>query len=170
LAPLDAGRAVMKGPASQRLAVRAIAVAALLALAGTVSDCAPTSPTPAVSPWMDPAWLASEAARKKKSDELLETWSQCNVNAVRALAYKNIPAIAVVGDAFTLCQDAREAWVNSVVSSGISRDEAEQVATGSQNNLISMLREGLSRCMPGRSHFRTGLGVGQGRVRPSRLA
>jgi hypothetical protein len=56
----------MKGPASQRLAVRAIAVAALLALAGTVSDCAPTSPTPAVSPWMDPAWLASEAARKKK--------------------------------------------------------------------------------------------------------
>jgi hypothetical protein len=105
--------------------------------------CSTTPPRPAVSPpWTNPEWLAQEAAKKRRGDELQKKWIDCEVKRARELSFvETIPAMVAVAKAIADCGAEREEWIRSQISPGISRELAESVANGADRNLVPMMRD-----------------------------
>jgi hypothetical protein len=108
----------------------------------SLGGCAP-NPSPEYTPpvWTTPTWIAQEAARKQQGDELMKKWSACEVEKVRELALTDLPAIVAVAQAIDSCKEEREEWVHSQVSPGVSQGMAEEVASGADNNNVSLFRD-----------------------------
>jgi hypothetical protein len=117
-----------------------VVVASIIAC--LTAGCAPTPPpnyTPPV--WTTPAWKAEQAVREQQSNELMKKWIGCETDKTRELALSDLPARVAVARAITSCHEAREDWVQRQVSPGVSREMAESVASGAEDNLVGMLRD-----------------------------
>lgn len=115
----------------------------LVAAAGALAACASTQPLSTSPPpiWTTPEWKAEQAARKEQSAALLKKWNYCAIDQARELALTDLPALVAVARAFESCKGEREEWVLAQISPGISRDMAEDVALGAQNNLVPLVRD-----------------------------
>lgn len=111
-------------------------------IAGLLVGCAPTPPPEYTPPvWTTPAWKAEKAAREQESNELMKKWIGCETDKTRELALSDLPALVAVAQAIASCHEAREGWVQRQISPGVSREMAESVASGAEDNLVSMLRD-----------------------------
>ena len=114
---------------------------ALRLLAYLLTGCAPTPPPYTPPVWTTPAWKAEQAARKQRGDELLKKWTGCKIDRTRELSFTDLPALVAVAQAIESCKEGREEWVRSQISPGVSRDMAEEVATGADNSNVSLIRD-----------------------------
>lgn len=117
--------------------------AAVIGLTFLAGCAAPAPPPKSYDPpiWTTPEWQREQAARKQRGDDLLKRWVACRIDKARALSRSDLPAMVVVAQATLGCKAEREEWVRSQISPGVSRELAEDVASGSEEHLVPLIRD-----------------------------
>jgi hypothetical protein len=92
------------------------------------------------------------AVMEREGDVLMAKWTKCQNDATRDLARTKIPTEEVAQKAFQMCHAQREAWVDSQVGPGMSRQFVEHVADGAEHcsyliltGWVGLLRGGASK-------------------------
>jgi hypothetical protein len=78
----------------------------------------------------------SPADQDRAGDILLYRWTRCQTAAAKKLVKSTLPSEAIPLAAAKACHQERENWIESQISSGISRAMLEGVADGTEHCLF----------------------------------